>query len=321
MKVCIILLITASLHAANWSDPLTWGGVVPTVGSSVVINHGQSVVLDTDIDITSLELHGRLEVARRDTTISAGFLMLHGGELIAGTQADPFTNKLTITLTGTDRAAIPGMGGRAIAVMGGGRLELIGATTPVSWTMLAHGFTANVGATTITLESATGWSVGDQIIITSTDFDYAQTEKRTITSISGNVVMLDAPLAYLHYGVITTVGHGVDGVPTTIDERAEVGLLSRNIKIRGSADSEIDGYGGHIMIMDDASVALEEPEGPEELAIMGAPGAMQAHRRMAASVAAALAAHTGQAEQERLIIRPAILLVAAAAAPIPAVLA
>ena len=34
-----------------------------------------------------------------------------------------------------------------------------------------------------------------------------------------------------------------------LDERAEVGLLSRNLKIQGDDFSETDGYGGHIMSM------------------------------------------------------------------------
>ncbi len=237
-----------------WSDAKTWGGTVPAPGSAVVIPHDKLVILDTSISVASLELHGRLEIARKDLSIDAGFIMLHGGELIAGTEAAPFTQRLTITLTGTDPNAIPGMGGRALAVMGGGRIELIGAATK-SWTMLAPNATANAGDSVIMLAESPGWKTGDSIIITSTDFDYAQTEQRAITGIVNNVVSLSAPLAFQHYGVITEVAHGVAGVPTTIDERAEVALLTRNIKIQGASDSEGDGFGGHIMVMDDASVA------------------------------------------------------------------
>lgn len=257
IKYIIIGMMYCAIYAANWSDPATWGGAVPAAGSAVVIPHGQSVVLDTSVEIASLELHGRLEVARQDVSITAGFIMLHGGELVAGSVVDPFAQKLTITLTGTDRTVMPGLGGRGIGVMGGGRLELIGAVPTLSWTMLAPGYTANVGDTIITTESATGWQVGNEIIITSTDFDYAQTEQRTITGITGNTIILSESLRYLHYGVITHVPHGVAGVPTTIDERAEVGLLSHNIKIKGADDAETaNGYGGHVMVMDDASVAL-----------------------------------------------------------------
>jgi len=34
-----------------------------------------------------------------------------------------------------------------------------------------------------------------------------------------------------------------------LDERAEVGLLTRNLKIQGDSDADSDGYGGHVMIM------------------------------------------------------------------------
>jgi hypothetical protein len=50
---------------------------------------------------------------------------------------------------------------------------------------------------------------------------------------------LDKPLQYMHFGKIT------DGV----DERGEVGLLTRNIKIQASDDADKSYFGGHIMAM------------------------------------------------------------------------
>ncbi len=75
--------------------------------------------------------------------------------------------------------------------------------------------------------------------LSSTDFDPYQAEERTVTAISGNALTLDKPLKYMHFGEIT---YGVD-------ERGEVGLLTRNIKIQASDDAEKTYFGGHIMAM------------------------------------------------------------------------
>src|SRR5690606_39195941 len=86
---------------------------------------------------------------------------------------------------------------------------------------------------------ASGWRVGDEIVLASTDFNPRQAEKRRITAISGNNLTLDQPLQYMHFGKITF----------GVDERGEVGLLTRNIKIQASEDAAQSFFGGHIMAM------------------------------------------------------------------------
>ncbi len=87
--------------------------------------------------------------------------------------------------------------------------------------------------------NAAGWRVGDEIVLASTDFDPRQAERRTISAISGNTITLDKKLDYMHFGKITF----------DVDERGEVGLLTRNIKIQASPDAEQSYFGGHIMAM------------------------------------------------------------------------
>ena len=94
-------------------------------------------------------------------------------------------------------------------------------------------------AAPIEVLNAAGWRVGDEIVLASTDFDPAQAERRTITAISGNTITLDQPLDYMHFGKITF----------GVDERGEVGLLTRNIRIQASDDAEQSYFGGHIMAM------------------------------------------------------------------------
>src|SRR5690606_1532225 len=99
--------------------------------------------------------------------------------------------------------------------------------------------TAEAGATSIEVLNAAGWRVGDEIVLASTDFEPTQAEKRRITAISGNAITLDRKLDYMHFGKITF----------DVDQRGEVGLLTRNIKIHASPDAAESYLGGHIMAM------------------------------------------------------------------------
>jgi len=68
------------------------------------------------------------------------------------------------------------------------------------------------------------------IVITSTDFSKDHAEKRTITGIIPGdvpVITLDRALSYKHYAAIDTYGKD------TVQIRAEVGLLTRNVIYRG----------------------------------------------------------------------------------------
>jgi cell migration-inducing and hyaluronan-binding protein len=162
--------------------------------------------------------------------------MLHG-ELEIGTAARPHTRNATITFTdnvkGEDMMA--GMGDRGIMISGG-TLNLHGNRTH-TWTKLAA--TANAGATSIQVLDASGWRVGDEIVLASTDYDPRQAERRTITAIRANTITLDKKLDSMHFGKITY----------DVDERGEVGLLTRNIKIQASEDAAQSYFGGHIMAM------------------------------------------------------------------------
>ena len=157
-----------------------------------------------------------------------------GGELDIGSEAKLQTRKATITLTDTvPDENINTMGDRGIMLLKG-TLSLHGDRKN-AWTRLAA--TAKAGSSKIQVLNASGWRKGDVIVLASTDFDSTQAEKRTIAAIAGNVITLDQPLKYMHFGKITF----------GVDERGEVGLLTRNILIQASDDAERSYFGGHIM--------------------------------------------------------------------------
>lgn len=115
--------------------------------------------------------------------------MVHG-KLEVGTPSQPFRNRAVITLTGNNpNEDQMGMGTKVLGVMGG-ILDLHGEPRK-GWTQLAQ--TAPAGATQITVLDASGWRVGDRIVLASTDYNPRQAEVRTIQAISGNTITLDAP--------------------------------------------------------------------------------------------------------------------------------
>jgi hypothetical protein len=246
---------TSTASAKRWSDPATWPDKkVPGKDAAVIIDKDMNVVLDvTPPPLRSLTINGKLSFAdNKDLELSTEWVMVHG-ELEIGTDAKPHTRKATITLTDNVKDEdMTGIGGtndrsdRGIMIMGG-TLNLHGNRTN-SWTKLSK--TAEAGSNSIEVLSAAEWRVGDEIVLASTDFDPRQAERRTIAAISGNRIRLDKKLDYMHYGKVTF----------GVDERGEVGMLSRNILIQASPDADKTLFGGHIMAMAGSKMFVEGVE-------------------------------------------------------------
>lgn len=234
---------TAPPNAKRWSDPASWPDQrVPGAGATVVIPAGTDLLLDVSPPpLASLKIEGSLVADERDLELTAGSIHVFGS-LIVGTERTPFMHRMVFTLTGEDPGTdIPT---KMIAVYGDGRLELHGESRK-AWTRLAA--TASAGSAQLLLETPTDWRAGDRIVIASTSFDPHEAEAVVIASVSGPSITLAEPLRYTHWGTLQTVGGA------TLDERAEVGLLSRNVVVRGDERSEASGFGGHIMLMGGAS--------------------------------------------------------------------
>jgi cell migration-inducing and hyaluronan-binding protein len=240
LPVCFLLGAATGVQAqeTRWSDPATWpDNKVPAAGEQVTIASDKQVVLDVSPPaLGGLTINGKLSFAdESDLELNTEWIMVHG-ELEIGTEAKPFTHKATITLTDNVKdEQLMGMGDRGI-MLSGGTLNLHGNRSN-SWTKLAS--TAEAGSSTIEVLDAAQWQVGDEIVLASTDYDPRQAERRTISAINGNSLTLDRPLQYMHFGNITY----------DVDERGEVGLLTRNIKVQASEDAAESYFGGHIMAM------------------------------------------------------------------------
>jgi len=108
--------------------------------------------------------------------------------------------------------------------------------------------TARPGSDTLTLTHKPEWRIGDQIVVTATGDDMHEAEVREITAINGRTVTLNQGLFHTHFGEVQTFSNGTR--TWKADTRAEVALLSRNIRIQGDEQSETTRFGGHIMVMD-----------------------------------------------------------------------
>jgi G8 domain len=247
--------VASTASAKRWSDASTWPDKkVPGEDAAVTIGKDMNVVLDVSpMPLRSLTIEGKLSFAdKKDLELTTEWIMLHG-ELEIGTEGKPHTRKATITLTDNVKDEdMSGIGGtndrsdRGIMLMGG-TLNLHGNRTN-SWTKLSR--TAEAGSNSIEVLNAAQWRAGDEIVLASTDFDPHQAERRTIAAIRGNTITLDKKLDYMHFGKITF----------DVDERGEVGMLSRNIVIQASPDADKTLFGGHIMAMNGSRMFVDGVE-------------------------------------------------------------
>ena len=242
----------------SWQDSNIWpGNQLPSDLDDVVIPTGFLVELTGNIEVKSITINGTLRTAAgASIQLETEWIMVMGNDALfeIGTAANPFDGVCTITLIGeNDGDDIMGMGDKFIVAMGGGQIEFHGEEK-MSWSHL--GTNVSGGANQITMATLVDWTVGDEIVIVASSTNWEEAEKRSITAISadGLTITLNNNLNYLHAGFIETYTRSTDGKTWTADVRAEVGLLTHNIKIQGDANSESDGFGGHIMAMPNSTI-------------------------------------------------------------------
>ena len=242
--------------ANAWSNPATWGGQVPPAGASVVIPAGMTVALDDKVKVKGLTVNGTLTCGGQDISIEADWIVVSGdrAQLSCGTALQPYTGQMTVSLTGPSTDNIMGMGARVFGGMSGATIEMFGEPR-TAWTRLDA--TALKDSVTLTLADApSNWRAGMDIVIGSSSENPRHSEVRRIAAINGTIVHLDSPLEFSHFGEQQTYANGKQ--TWTVDTRAPVGLLSRNITVEGGADSAQTQFGGHMMTMASAKVLISD---------------------------------------------------------------
>lgn len=185
-------------YASLWNDVDTWGGdFEPLAGESIHIPKGMNLLVNIDATpvLNAIIVEGSLLFPPHSNpthlrTLDAHYIFVNEGLFEVGTETDPYTSRLQITMHGVKASAeIPIYGNKVIAVRGG-TLDIHGVHRDHTWTSLASTVTA--GATTITLMESVDWQVGEVIVIAPTSYSNRETEKRVIkTRTSGTQFELD----------------------------------------------------------------------------------------------------------------------------------
>lgn len=237
-------------QGALWSDPGTWpNGQVPRAGQDVTIPDSTTIVLDIATPaLGAVTINGNLVAGAGTVGITAGRIDVYGS-FVAGSEAQPYTGRLTVTLR--ERPDDKGIDTKGVIVQPGGHLELHGRQR-VLWTHLAAD--AASGAQQLRLADTVDWAAGDRIVVAPSGIDYRQAELLTVTSATASAVRVAQPLAHAHTGTIRQIAGA------SVDERAEVGLLTHDILIQGDSASERNGHGGHVIVYRGGSAHVEGVE-------------------------------------------------------------
>ena len=203
---------------------------------------GQNILLDVSTPkLYTIIIEGTLTFKDTDLELHAHYILANKGNIIIGTPKKPITSKITITLYGKKNDKQLPMYGNKMMAVHQGVLDIHGVKRNPTFTLLSE--TANIGAKTIKLKQSVDWKVGEEIVIASTDYEHLNSETRFIKEVvNSKTLVLDAPLQFKHYSAIETY----DGEQFPME--CEVGLLTRNILIKGDSTSEGDRYGGHVMV-------------------------------------------------------------------------
>ena len=205
-------------------------------GDFAIIQKGQTMLLDTDTEVLKILLiKGGTFIFddEKDIHLQAEFILITGGGTFqVGTEEHPFQHKATITMHGHVRSKeLPVFGAKGIALREG-TLDLHGKHVPITWTHLAS--TATAGSNQIYLMKAVTWKTGDNIVLAATGKSQRENEEATIQQVTngGKTLILQSPLKYNHISIAQTF----EGIQ--VETRGEVGLLSRNVVVKGSVHDE-----------------------------------------------------------------------------------
>ncbi|MFK7741897.1 MAG: G8 domain-containing protein [Planctomycetota bacterium] len=250
-----------------WNDATTWDNGIPDDMDDVLIPVDAAVLMDGACEAATVENQGQLMAAEQNGSLETRWVLVrNGGYLRVGTEADPFDHDFQLTLIGADTGeAIMSMGTKFLAAMTGGIIDMHG-TPKLSWTKLAS--ISGQNNDIITVDDMTGWQDGDEIVLAYTGWMFpnlqpyanARSQQRSIQidPVSGQI-LLNQGVNPNHFCTVSAQTYPVDPAMQTsvgktwqLDQRAEVGVLSHNVRIVGDVPNGST-FGGHVMIMGNAA--------------------------------------------------------------------
>jgi len=235
-----------SSQSGNWSDPETWGGVLPTTLSRVHILSGHEVTVDGIFSesLMNIRVDGMLKFATNvNTQLSFDTMVItENASFEMGTALNPISPNVQAKIIIND--------------LNNG-FEVSDTTSPdydphkLGQGIISHGSFVSHGAEktpyvtfngalagtqTLTLDVApNNWRVGDRIVVAGSIRDPNNNQNyhdtATILTINGNSITLDTPLTHDH----TTPRH--DKQDLTL--KVHVANLSRNVTIETAEEDRI----------------------------------------------------------------------------------
>ena len=259
----------------DWSNAATWDtGSVPGMGAVVLVPRNRTVIYDvaTAVRLDRCRVDGVLKIALDQSTemLVETLIVQRGGSFLQGDGAGarlPEVYSHTVTISGRDYRTSPNAAsdinlatdpmllGRGIISNGTWR-AFAAFKDPFVWT--ADDSAPRAGDTSVILsQAATGWTVGDSIIIpgTAVDLDSNDTnfnydEERVITSITTTNVANDT----LHFSAALSYDHHHHYSATSrTDLQTPIIAKDRNIVIKSEETSPVYRR-GHTMCMHGAAV-------------------------------------------------------------------
>ncbi|XP_043861087.1 fibrocystin [Dromiciops gliroides] len=226
----------------KWSHPTTWQDVeegwggynhtTPVPGDDVVILPNRTILVDTDLPfLKGLYVLGTLEFpVNRSSILSVACIIVAGGQLKVGTFPEPLHKGQTLLIqlrasegVYCDRLNGIKIGPGTIGVYG--KVQLHSAYPRKAWTHLGADIAS--GNERILVEDAVDWRPQDKIVLSSSSYEPHEAEILTVKEVMGQNVRVHECLNHRHLGSSHSLEDG-----RHISLAAEVGLLTRNIKIQ-----------------------------------------------------------------------------------------
>jgi hypothetical protein len=251
-----------SVQSGAWNAPSTWStGQIPASGARVEVSSGHQVTysVSSSAALHCLDIYGHLKFTTNvSTRLQVGtVIVMSGGHLEIGNAAAPVTASAELIIANVPINTAADPDSFHTGLIGIGRVTMHG--TPITPTFVRLGTEPLAGHSTLTLaQPMTGWRVGDEVVIPDTrqliDLErfanlIEQSERATITAISGTTLTLNRSLSFDHRGA-----RGPNGA---IEFLPHVGNVSRNVRIRSEA---ANGTRGHTLYTQRAAVDLRYVE-------------------------------------------------------------
>lgn len=230
----------------NWHDSATWSSSsIPAAGESVTLPANSKVIINQavveqlgliTIPSTSELIFG--ENAGAAITLSVAGMDVRGA-LRAGSETCLYGTELTITLHGTRPNDLDIYGKSPTATptykgisVNGGIISMHGKRYFPTWSRLAESVPS--GQSYVLLQDQVNWEAGQEVLLTTTAVHDSRVWHRN------DVLTIDYVVANPIPGVVGSAVHFTSSALyahiANNGYQAEVGVLSRNIKIQGAAD-------------------------------------------------------------------------------------